>query len=181
MASPWSGNSSDIEVTSHETAHHLAANTGLQPNESPVPVWAAEGLATYFECPKEAAWSGIGTVNRQRLEWYRGLAGDREHSSIDFTVSDRIFTLAKADEAMLHAYGQSWALTHFLMDRHFDLLIKYYRSLAQIQSDKRPTAEENIEAFDKIFADVKAQLSVEWRNYMRSLKTDLERVLEDNE
>jgi hypothetical protein len=181
MLTEVSRENTDIEVTSHEITHQLAANTGLTPNEAPVPVWAAEGVATYFECPKDAAWSGIGTVNKQRLNWYRGLAGDREHSSIDFTVSDRVFMDAVTDEAIMHAYGQAWALTHFLMERHFDRLVKYYRSLALIQSEKRLTAEQNIQAFDNVFGDIKAQLSVEWRNYMRSLKTDVERVLEENE
>ena len=170
----------DIEVTSHETTHQLAANTGLQPNESPVPVWAAEGLATYFECPKQAAWSGIGSVNKQRLKWYRLLLSDQEHSSIDFTVSDRVFMDAATDEAHAAAYGQAWALTHFLMERYFDKLIELYRSLAQIRSDKPLSAEKNTEVFDKVFGDVKAQLTVEWRNYMATLKTDLERVLEEN-
>ena len=82
----------DIEVVSHEATHHMAGNTGLMPPTAPVPVWAAEGLATYFESPKEAAWSGIGTVNAERLSMYRKLEPDRRFSNIEFIVSDSIST-----------------------------------------------------------------------------------------
>ena len=90
---------SDIEVVSHEATHHMAGNTGLMPGDAPVPIWAAEGLATYFESPKEAAWSGIGSVNEERLRWYRGLERDKMHSNIDFIVSDQIFTRAASHGA----------------------------------------------------------------------------------
>ncbi|MDP7017091.1 MAG: DUF1570 domain-containing protein [Pirellulaceae bacterium] len=95
---------SDIEVVSHEATHHMAGNTGLMPPTSPIPVWAAEGLATYFESPKEAAWSGIGAVNTQRLNWYRELEPNKRFSNIDFIVSDNIFTLSASHEATLHGW-----------------------------------------------------------------------------
>lgn len=176
---------SDIEVVSHEATHHMAAATGLMPNDAQVPVWAAEGLATYFESPKEAAWSGIGAVNEERLEWYRNLAKDRTVSNIDFIVSDRIFMNAATDEGILHGYGQSWALTHFLMERYPTQLIEYYRVVGQ----RRPGSEEpgmppklaepkeNIEAFDRVFGLHKAKMEREWRRYMDELKTDIEMVL----
>ncbi|MBN2475668.1 MAG: DUF1570 domain-containing protein [Pirellulales bacterium] len=170
----------DIEVVSHEATHHLAANTGLMPVGAPVPLWAAEGLATYFESPKDAAWSGIGAVNRQRLKWYRELALDRVHSDIDFIVSDQIFTLAAADVAVVHAYGQAWALTHFLMERHFDKLVAYYRLIAQKRSKKRLPAKEYLGLFNQVFGKSKVGLDREWRQYMKSLKTDVESVLEEN-
>jgi hypothetical protein len=169
----------DIEVVSHETTHQLAGNTGLMPSEAPVPVWAAEGLATYFECPKDAAWSGIGAVNKQRLKWYRMLATlDREHSSIEFVVSDRVFTDAASGEAEMAAYGQAWALTHFLMARHFDKLVKYYLLMAQKRSAGQLPAEENVEAFEQVFGKLDGGLEREWRTYMSSLKTDLQRILD---
>jgi hypothetical protein len=87
---------------------------------------------------------------------------------------------AASDGATAAAYGQAWALTHFLMERHFDKLIEFYRSIAQIRSDKPLSPEKNTEVFDKVFGDVKSQLATEWRNYMATLKTDVERVLEEN-
>ncbi len=170
---------SDIEVVSHEATHHMAGNTGLMPGDAPVPVWAAEGLATYFESPKDAAWSGIGAVNEERLDWYRELARDTTHSNIDFIVSDQVFSRAATHGAALHGYGQAWALTHFLMAKHFDKLIEWYKLIAQMPKDKPLSGKELIESFDKVFGKNRAALDREWRRYMNSLKTDFERVLEE--
>jgi hypothetical protein len=171
----------DIEVVSHEATHHLAGTTGLMPADAPVPVWAAEGLATYFESPKQAAWSGIGSVNKERLNWYKGLEADREHSNIDFIVSDQIFSRAGSHGSTLHAYGQSWALTHFLMAHHFDKLFQWYMLIAAKPAGKPLTDQELVESFDKVFGKDKSALDLEWRKYMRTLKTDLELVLADKD
>ena len=167
----------DIEVVSHEATHHMAGATNLMPDDAQVPIWAAEGLATYFESPKEAAWSGIGAVNKDRLNRYRELANDREHSSIDFVVSDRIFIRATTMDGVLHGYGHSWALTHFLMERYPKKLIEYYRVAAKLRSEDRIPPEKNLEAFNSVFGSNKADLEREWRSYMRELKTDVETVL----
>ena len=176
---------SDIEVVSHEATHHMAAATGLMPNDAQVPLWAAEGLATYFESPKEAAWSGIGAVNEERLDWYRALAQDGRHSNVDFIASDRIFMNAKTDEAVLHGYGQSWGLTHFLMERHPTKLIEYYRAVGRRRPNPdKPgeppmpaTPDENLAAFEEVFGSDRSALQAEWRRYMSELKTDIEMVL----
>jgi hypothetical protein len=133
----------DIEVVSHEATHHMAAATGLFPNESPVTTWAHEGLATYFESPSDAAWSGIGSVNKDRLKRYRELALDTRHSNVRFIVSDRIFAKAGTMDALVHGYGQAWALTHFLMNRHFEKLIRYYGLVAAEKSDENLDPDEN--------------------------------------
>lgn len=173
----------DIEVVSHETTHQMAGNTGLQPNDSTMPTWAAEGVATYFESPKEAAWAGIGAVNETRLAMYRTLQGNTQRSNINFIVSNRIFIQASSGEETLHAYAQAWALTHFLMTRHFDKLMKYYklagkRKLKDYKEIKTIEYFQFCQAdFDAIFGKDKSQLNREWRTYMNALKTDLELVL----
>jgi hypothetical protein len=167
----------DIEVVSHEATHHMAAVTGLLPNDSPVAVWAHEGLATYFESPSEAAWSGIGTVNDDRLDLYRVLARDPVHSGVPFVCSDRIFSHAATMEGVAHGYGQAWALTHFLMDQHFKELIEYYRIVAEIKSEKQLTPEKYEELFKQAFGSDLGRLEADWRDYMEELRTDLEIVL----
>lgn len=170
---------SDIEVVSHEATHHMAGVTGLMPGDAPVPVWAAEGLATYFESPKEAAWSGIGAVNEQRLDWYRALEQDRVHSNIDFIVSDQIFSRAATGGSTLHAYGQAWALTHFLMAEHSDKLFQWYQLIVNKPKNEALTEQQLIDSFDQVFGKDRASLDSQWRGYMQSLKTDLEQVLSE--
>jgi hypothetical protein len=169
---------SDIEVVSHEATHQMAGNTGLLPRGVRVPAWAHEGLATYFEAPNDAAWAGIGAVNEQRLEWYRALASDREHSNIDFIIGDEIFDYAGNHGATLHAYGQAWALTHFLMEHHLDKFMEYYRRLGEFPPDTPLSSEVLTKIFNEVFGEKHDILELQWRDYMRSLKTDIEIVLE---
>lgn len=171
--------SHDIEVVSHEATHQLAGNTGLFPRHVRIPSWVHEGLAAYFEAPNDSTWAGIGAVNRRRLKWYRDLEGDREHSNIDFIVGDQIFDYAGNVESTLHGYGQAWALTHFLMEQHFDKLIAYYRRLGQLPPDLILSEEVLTEVFNEVFGPERSGLDLDWRSYMNDLKTDLEVALDE--
>jgi len=168
----------DIEVVSHECTHQLAANTGLFPRHLHVPRWVHEGLAAYFESPSDGAWSGIGAVNQLRIGFYRALANDTQHSSIDFIVGDQIFDYAGSIGAILHGYGQAWALTHFLVEKHLDQFIRYYKELGEMPPDVRLNPQLLNTLFERVFPD-KVALETEWRGYMRGLKTDLELILDD--
>ncbi|MBC8871664.1 MAG: DUF1570 domain-containing protein [Planctomycetes bacterium] len=170
---------SDIEVVSHEATHQMAGNTGLMPRHVLTPTWAAEGLATYFESPHDAAWSGIGAVNKQRLHSYRDLQRDRQHSDIGFIVGDQIFTQAQTNDAALYAYGQSWALTHFLMEKRFDELMTYYRRLGEMPPDVILAPELLDKVFTEVFGKDRTRLDSDWRTYMRTLKTDLEKIVDE--
>ena len=169
----------DVEVVSHEATHQLAGNTGLLPRYVSVPRWVHEGLATYFEAPKDASWAGFGAVNRDRLEMYRVLSRDREHSNIDFIVGDQIFNYAQSNGAVIHGYAQAWALTHFLMDRHFDKFMTFYRRLGEMPPDVTLGADVLTELFNEVFGTDRGRLDTEWRTYMNSLKTDTEIVLQE--
>lgn len=167
----------DIEVVSHEATHQLAGNTGLFPRHVMIPSWVHEGMAAYFESPNDAAWSGIGAVNALRLGYYRALEGDREHSNIDFIVGDQIFDYAGSHGTILHGYGQAWALTHFLVESHFEKLMNYYRKLGEMPPDVVLSADLLTKLFNEAFPMERGALDQEWRGYMRSLKTDREEVL----
>lgn len=170
---------SDVTVVSHEATHQLAGNTGLIPRGNLSMRWAHEGLASYFETPEGAGWGGIGAVNKERLQWYNALKDDREHSNIRFIVSDNIFDRGATHASQLHAYGQSWALTHFLMDTRFPKLVAYYRKIGKIEPDKKGNIKRStlVEVFEETFGDID-QLEGEWRSYMSKLKTDTDRLLE---
>lgn len=169
---------SDIEVVTHEATHQMAGNTGLMPRHVQIPIWVHEGLATYFEAPKEATWSGFGAVNQQRLMWYRALETDTTHSNIDFIVGDQIFSYALSQGAKLHGYGQSWALTHFLIEEHFDKLMAFYRRLGELPPDIKFSPDTLTKVFNEVFGDERDALDAQWRRYMRSLKTDMEMILD---
>ncbi len=81
-------------------------------------------------------------------------------------------------EGSLHGYGQAWALTHFLMNRHFNKLMQWYGLIAHRKQKGQLTGEQLLASFQHVFGDLNA-LDREWRAYMRTLKTDLQRVLDE--
>lgn len=169
---------SDIEVVSHECTHQMAGNTGLFPRHIRTPSWMHEGLATYFEAPSEASWSGIGAVNEMRLGLYKVLAEqDTERSNVDFIVGDQIFTDAASHMATLHGYSQAWALTHFLMEKHFDEFMTFYGALAEMPPDVFLHEELLTEIFDDCFRKDREALNSEWHRYMRGLRTEKENIM----
>lgn len=168
----------DITVVSHEATHQMAGNTGLLPRQVEIPRWVHEGLATYFESPGDAAWAGIGAVSEQRLEYYRALENDRAHSNIDFIVADQIFDYARSHGALLHGYGQAWALTHFLIENHLKELVGFYRMLGEMPPDVPLNPSLLTDVFNQVFGSDHKALDQEWRQYMKSLKTDQERLEE---
>jgi len=169
---------SDITVVSHETTHQMAGNTGLLPRHVRIPSWVHEGLATYFETPDGASWAGIGAVNEERLDRYRALEGDRMHSNIGFIVGDQIFNYAETLGDKLHGYGQAWALTHFLLENHFDEFMAFYRRLGEMPPETFLSQEVINHLFDEAIPLGRDALDQEWRSYMSTLKTDLELILE---
>ncbi len=173
----------DIEVLTHECTHQLAANAGLIPRNSLFVRWTHEGLAAYCESPKQATWSGIGSVNKERLSYYRVLQNDPVHGSIEYLVTDRVFDYAQTNGAVLAAYGQAWALTHFLMNTRFEKLMEFYDRVGKLPDvDLKNWGEAQraqlLLTFDEVFGDRRA-LEAEWRQYMSGLKTDLEKLVED--
>lgn len=170
----------DITVVSHETTHQMAGNTGLLPRHVRIPSWVHEGLATYFETPDGATWAGIGAVNEERLSTYRALERDRVHSNIGFIVGDQIFDYAGSLGATLHGYGQAWALTHFLLENHFQEFMAFYRRLGEMPPDTFLSQEIVNQLFDDSIKVSRDALDREWRTYMSTLKTDVELILEGN-
>lgn len=77
----------------------------------------------------------------------------------------------------LHGYGQAWALTHFLIERHFDQLMTYYRRLGDLPPDLVFNPEVLRLVFDEVFGSDREALDAEWRAYMRSLKTNVDEIL----
>lgn len=169
----------DVEVVSHETTHQMAGNTGLLPRDVRIPRWVHEGLASYFETPDGAVWGGIGAVNGDRLKWYRLLEPDKEHSNIDFIVGDQIFDFAGNHATIVAGYGQAWAMTHFMMERHFDEFITFYRRLGEMPPEVDFSQEVLTTLFNQAVKKDRRALDTEWRSYMRGLRTDLEIILNE--
>ncbi len=167
----------DVETVTHEATHQIAGNNGLFPRRIRIPKFAQEGLAAFFESPSDATWSGVGAINQNRINWYRALENDRVHSNIDFIVTDRVYSRAQGiGSNIMHAYGQAWGLTHFLMDKHFTELNEYWRNLARLPADMTISEGDLKNCFDAAFGADRNQLDTEWRRHMNSLQTDSDKL-----
>ncbi len=176
--------SEDVATVSHEALHHIAGNTELFPHDGVFVRWVHEGLASFFESSKRGNWSGVGAVDSDRIDYYRALEGDPVRGSIEFIVSDLGFAIEGMLGDQLPAYGQAWALTHFLFHEHFDKLTEFYRKIQSIDIEVTDgpslgaRGEKLVALFDETFGD-RTTLELEWRRYMRQLRTDTERLVEE--
>jgi hypothetical protein len=168
----------DIEVVSHEATHQLAGNTGLMPRKKVALRWAHEGLAAYFETSSDSVWSGIGAVNERRLKSYYRVSSDPKRRSIDLLINDSLFDNSKSIKEESDAYGQAWALTHYLMENKPEQLAEYYRRASEIEVSDEPIERKVlVDLFAEVFGDLK-KLELDWHLYMESLKTDFDRLRE---
>jgi hypothetical protein len=167
----------DTEVVSHEATHQLAGNTGLMPREKIGLKWAHEGLASYFETPAGTGWVGVGAVNATRLKGFRNLLRDPRRIPLELLISDTLFDEARNREEILDAYGEAWGLTHYLMTKHFEKLVLYYRGISNLEVDEEGgiSRAKVISIFRETFGDLRV-LEQDFHSYANALKTDVQRM-----
>ncbi|MGQ0637555.1 MAG: DUF1570 domain-containing protein [Planctomycetaceae bacterium] len=166
----------DLESVSREATHQLAGSMGLLPRHVVIPSWVREGLAVYFEIPAEATWSGIGAITDQRLALYRALDEDRAQASVDSIVGDQLGDQARLRSFGSQGYAQAWALTHFLLETRVRELLAFYRMLGEMPPDVTLSPLLLSELFARVMGGDPRGVAQEWRQYMRSLKSDVERL-----
>ncbi len=101
------------------------------------------------------------------------------HSNITFIIRDEIFDKARTGRGVEFAYGQAWALTHFMIENHLKEFVDYYRILGDLPPDVKLNPEVLESVFHRVFGSDLVFLDSEWRQYMNKLKTDIEKLEED--
>jgi hypothetical protein len=155
-----------VSTIVHEATHQIAFNCGLHTRLSDCPVWFSEGIAMFFETPdlngQKGGWSGIGGVNRVRLEQFQNYLSRRPANSLQ--------TLITADKRLqevkqsLDAYSEAWALTYFLIKQHPKEYITYLRMLSQKKPLLRDSPETRLNEFQQAFGNIK-KLDTEFLRY----------------
>jgi hypothetical protein len=114
----------NIGTVMHEVAHQLSFNCGMLCRDADVPLWVAEGLATYCEATDNGAWQGIGEPNPERIMPLVGIArGQGPFIRLNDLIT-RDDWLRDPKTALL-AYAQSWALFKMLMEERPAQLRRY--------------------------------------------------------
>lgn len=118
----------NIRTTTHELAHQLAFNSGLQRRDVTYPFWLTEGLATNFEADSPTSLGLNQTQSRYLSRLADAKAGGR------LIPLDRLLAMTEisgsADQATRDAYAQAWGLFHFLLRNHPAELRRYMADIA---------------------------------------------------
>ncbi|WP_235034428.1 DUF1570 domain-containing protein [Roseiconus lacunae] len=158
----------NVSTIIHEATHQLAYNCGLQTRFADNPMWVSEGLALFFEAPdfKSASrWRGIGNVNEFNLQRWKAYVPLRGRDSLVTLISDD--KRFRAPETASDAYGESWALTYYLLKTHRKEYVDYLKRLSEGKPMRKMTARERIELFEEVFGDPIAKIDQGFLTYMR--------------
>jgi hypothetical protein len=153
------------QTVAHEGAHQVLQNIGVQPRLADWPPWVVEGLAEYFApttVGKDGTWDGANRVNPFHMATIRDL-----HDPLAFQRGDGatavprigrdprapvVKYLVERTDLTPTDYALSWALTHFLANKHFGRFVAYLRALGERPPLKSYTPEQNLEEFTAILA-----------------------------
>jgi hypothetical protein len=133
---PMSPSERPLDVTrlTHELAHQLAFNSGLQKRGVMYPVWVSEGLATNFETSDSAGASAIPS-NSARSSCLASTYAAGEMTPLrQFVVQTRV--PADIDASRRH-YAQAWAFFRFMLTERPESLRQYLSRIARLPAGRR--------------------------------------------
>lgn len=137
----------DMTRLTHELAHQLAFNSGLQKRGVMYPMWVSEGLATNFESAGPAHASAVPS-NPARVRCLAdALAAEQIVPLRQFVVQTRVPADARESR---HHYAQAWALFRFMLTEHPENLRTYLSRTANLPAGRRDEdalLREFVEAF----------------------------------
>ena len=148
LAMPATGQQFDVTRLTHEVAHQLSFNSGIQKRGVMYPLWISEGLATNFEFDGGGS-AGLEHCNPARC---RGLL---EAYAAGELVPLRQFvaqtTVSPDSHVGRRYYAQAWGFFQFILAERSENLRVYLQHVAQDHADHRDAATmlaEFAEAFD---------------------------------
>jgi hypothetical protein len=157
----------NIATLMHETAHQLAFNTGLMNREGDLPLWLAEGIATYCEPTEGGFWKGIGEMNRARLgPLRRAVKGEWSFLPLRSLVENDRWLRAPAvtPQQVMMGYSQSWAVVKMLMEEQPADLQRYCALIYP-----RRSTEHRLTDFAEVFGSDLAKLEKRHREYIKRI------------
>jgi Protein of unknown function (DUF1570) len=171
------------QTVTHEGAHQILSNIGLQPRPSAWPLWLVEGLAEYcattVSTKKGIAWSGMGAINSLHMATLRELddpvSNQLKAARIQPTKVARQRTMTQTEPLMLKTaltptdYAEAWALTHYLARKRGPEFVKYLKAMSQVSPLRPRTPEENLAELRQFFEDDPAKLDKKLDEYIRKL------------
>jgi hypothetical protein len=151
----------DAPRLTHELAHQLAFNSGLQKRGVMYPFWVSEGLATSFEFDQLAGtgFEGSSKVRRKAVV--------RMHSSGELVPLRQFIVQTKVPSDAGRSrkyYAQAWALFQYMLTEHREGLQSYLHELAQLPPGQRD-ARTMLGEFTRAFGSLR-RLESSWNAFL---------------
>ncbi len=155
----------------HEAVHQLSFNTGLQVRLADNPLWFSEGMAMFFETPDTSSARGgptIGRINYHNLLLFANYLPKRPADSLTTLITDD--SRFKDPKTASDAYGESWALTYFLLKTKSKQYIAYLESLRALPPLVKSLPRDRIALFKQHFGDDLGKLDADFITSTRKLR-----------
>jgi len=156
---------------SHELAHQLAFNSGLQKRRVMYPLWVSEGIATALEAACDREFKPLRG---------RRLAQMGKESRLiplpHFVSTTRLPGDSRIEQDL---YAQAWGLFHFLSTHRLPELKIYLRSFHHLEPRRR-SPEELHREFLAAFGSIPL-LENAWKEFVFSLPEDSSRDNEESQ
>jgi hypothetical protein len=109
-------------------------------------------------------------VSAYRLAEFRKYLPKRPADSLQQLIrADQAFISENADKVFA-AYAESWAFTHFLLNKHSDQYISYLKFLSEKKPLKTDSPETRLAEFELYFGNDWHRLDREFLEYVQKLK-----------
>lgn len=154
----------DLARSSHELAHQLAFNSGLQARRVMYPIWLSEGLATHFEA-YAVAQLGEGAPKRNRRSYLA--EAHREGKLLPMSRFLTMTAVPRGEDEVACAYAQAWGVYDWLFTTRREALKQYMVALAAAEPGERSQhvmRQEFLDAFGSL-----APLKESWEEYLEGL------------
>jgi hypothetical protein len=156
----------NVRTVTHELAHQIAFNSGLQNRDVTYPFWLTEGLATNFEADMSGLY-GLGSKNSCHRCQLAATKSRGKLMPLEQLVS--MTDLATGRSQSIHdTYAQAWGLFHYLYQNHREAL-KGYMSGGALGWPGSQSRESNVRRFVNAFGPIDAME----KDFLRSIDTSV--------
>jgi hypothetical protein len=159
------GTVATLARTTHEAAHQLAFNSGLQKRGVMYPFWVSEGLATMFELNQYRALGPAAANPRRRQSLIEARDADTLKPIGDFIAATQIDT--SNQRRISRAYAQAWGLFRFLLSERPEAMRHYLDRLKQAPMGRR-TERALRRDFERAFGRM-AEVKEAWQRWLARL------------
>lgn len=157
---PQLGIQQSLSTISHEGAHQILHNIGVQQRLSRWPLWLSEGMAEYFaptQLGKRLTWSGAGKLNNMRMYEIESFLREQRTATDGKVIRETV----GAANLTSTGYAFAWSLVHHLAKNErgkFHQMVRRVSKLRPLESihsfpSQSAFCPENVAIFEEYFPD----------------------------